>query len=482
MSTYNATYIREQLGHPVVDADSHLIESLPVLFDYLKAVGGPSMAERAWDSFCRRHSRAWYDLDADGRRYHNEMRPSFWAAPAENTLDRATAMLPRLMAERLQEFGIDFAIIYPTLGFLMPDLPETEIRQAACRAQNLLMRDLFRGLEYRLTPAAVIPCWTPEEAIGELRHCVTELGFKVAMFGNLVRRPIGAVADKDPSLASYAYWVDTLALDSQYDYDPLWATCVELSVPVCSHAIGQGLGIRRSHSNWMFNNTGHFADAANGFARALFFGGVTHRFPDLNVAFLECGAAWAAALLDDLRERWEKRNGTAVQQYNPARVDYGLLNYLFTRYGGDVLSNRVQRASMSRNPATDSVDDFALTGISSVNDLYDRFVPNFYYGCAPDDRVSSIAFDRNLLGHGIKLNGMFSSDLGHWDVTDMRQVLRQSMRLLNDNLLTSDDFRDFAYRHAMSLFTTMNPDFFVGTALETYAVNSARRNAYGRFQ
>ena len=64
----------------------------------------------------------------------------------------------------------------------------------------------------------------------------------------------------------------------------------EVSVTVTAHAQSQGLGLRRSHTNYMFNQTGHFADAGHAFAKALFFGGVTARFPDLKFAFLECGA------------------------------------------------------------------------------------------------------------------------------------------------------------------------------------------------
>ena len=38
------------------------------------------------------------------------------SCPTKNTLDRATAMLPRLMYERLDDLGLDFAVVYPTAG------------------------------------------------------------------------------------------------------------------------------------------------------------------------------------------------------------------------------------------------------------------------------------------------------------------------------------------------------------------------------
>jgi len=49
--------------------------------------------------------------------------------------------------------------------------------------------------------------------------------------------------------------------------------------------------------------------------------GVTRRFPTLRFAFLEGGVAWACSLYADLIGHWEKRNGVAVENYNPASLD-----------------------------------------------------------------------------------------------------------------------------------------------------------------
>jgi predicted TIM-barrel fold metal-dependent hydrolase len=465
-----SSQIKSRLDHPVVDADGHMVEVFPVLFDYLKQVGGPEMTDRTWASFRRTNSRGWYDMSVDERRHNNQLRPAFWAAPTENTLDRATAMLPRLMHERLPEMGIDYSVVYPTIGFLLPDIPDNDIRRAACRAHNLMMADMFRGYEDRLTPAAIIPCHTPEEAIEELEFTMNELDFKVPMFANLVRRPIEAVAEKDPDLGRYAFWVDTLALDSLYDYDPVWQKCVDLKVPVTAHAIGQGIGMRRSISNYMYNQTGHFADAGHAFAKALFFGGVTHRFPNLNFAFLECGVAWGASLICDLTERWEKRNKEAVQQFNPAKIDATYLNELFDEYGGDVLAGKLKGSSMTRSPEEpDGIDDFEAACIETKEDLMQRLVPNFYYGCEADDRMVGTAFDTKVLPGGHKLNAIFSSDFGHWDVTDMSNVLAEAYGLVEDGIVNEDDFRDFVFTNPVKLLAGMNPDFFAGTAVAAEA-------------
>ena len=108
---------------------------------------------------------SWHVLSPEERRDQRVARPPFWQSPDRNTVDRATAMLPRMIRERLDEFGFDYAIIYPTLGFYLVDEPDEEIRRAACRAHNTMAADLLREHADRLTTPACIPTYTPTEAI-----------------------------------------------------------------------------------------------------------------------------------------------------------------------------------------------------------------------------------------------------------------------------------------------------------------------------
>ena len=50
----------------------------------------------------------------------------------------------------------------------------------------------------------------------------------------------------------------------------------------------------------MYNHVGHFAESGHAIAKAMLMGGVTRRFPTLNFAFLEGGAAWAVIMLADV--------------------------------------------------------------------------------------------------------------------------------------------------------------------------------------
>ena len=153
---------------------------------------------------------------------------------------------------------------------------------------------------------------TPEEALTELEFAVNDLGLKAFMFSSLVRRPIAA-ALRDGVTNRYATWIDTLGLDSQYDYDPLWAKCVELKVTPTFHTASQGVGTRASCSNFVYNHIGHFAAAGEAVCKSLFLNGVTRRFPTLNFAFLEGGVGWACALYSDLIGHWKRRNLQALE-------------------------------------------------------------------------------------------------------------------------------------------------------------------------
>jgi hypothetical protein len=64
---------------------------------------------------------------------------------------------------------------------------------------------------------------------------------------------------------------------------------------------------------------------------------------------------------------------------------------------------------------------------------------------------------------------MLSSDLSHWDVPDMRAVVREAHELVDDDLISPEQFRAFAADNCIRLHGQMNPHFFDGTVVERYA-------------
>ena len=59
----------------------------------------------------------------------------------------------------------------------------------------------------------------------------------------------------------------------------------------------------------------------------------------------------------------------------------------------------------------------------------------FYFGCEADDRMNAVAFGK-VNPFGARINAIFSSDVGHFDVPDMRMVLPEAYELVEDGLIT----------------------------------------------
>ena len=213
-------------------------------------------------------------------------------------------MLPRLLRERLDELGIDVVVVYTTYGIVALAQDDAELRRASARAINQHNAEVFRGLGDRMIPVAVVPMTTPEEALDELDHAVGELGFRAVMMQGHVVRPLPGGGD----LPRAARWMDTFGIDSEADYEPVWARCAELGISPTFHSSGMGWGSRASVTNYVFNHVGSFGAAGEAICRALFFDGVPQRHPALRFAFLEGGVHWASGLYSDLVGHWEKRN------------------------------------------------------------------------------------------------------------------------------------------------------------------------------
>jgi predicted TIM-barrel fold metal-dependent hydrolase len=473
--------VRAHLDHPIVDSDGHTIEFEPAVLDVLRTLAGPRMVERY-----RRASGdgllQWRLSDAE-RRSRRLVRAPWWVLPAENTLDRATAALPRLLVSRLEEIGLDFSVVYPSLGLVSIGFEDDELRQATCRAFNQYHADLYREHARWLTPAAIIPMHTPREAVAELDHAVGRLGMKVVMMAGAVRRPLPAAEAISPEAAQLASWIDTLGLDSVHDYDPVWVRCVELGVCPTFHTGSQGWGARRSITSFVYNHTGHFAAAGEATCKALFLGGVTRRFPSLRFAFLEGGVAWACSLFADLLGHWQKRNREAVQAYDPAKLDRDALVRLFREHADPPLLARLQDLIDGAPVRGDVVDDaypldeFQACGIETPRDLHDLFVPRFYFGCESDDPMNAWAFDARTNPFGAKLHAILGSDIGHWDVRDVREVVGEAFELVERGLVSQADFRAFSFENPVRFWTALAPDFFAGTSVESAARDLLARAA-----
>jgi predicted TIM-barrel fold metal-dependent hydrolase len=474
--------IRKSLDHPIIDADGHWVEYNPVFAERMRQVAG----DKAADGFLASQRRVpdALRLSIAERKQRGVAMEGYWTRQSTNTRDRATAMMPRMLYDRLDELGIDFGVVYPTAGLGIPRLQDDETRRAVVRGFNIVTAEYFAGLSDRLTPAAIIPMFSPDEAIAELEFAVRELGAKVGMFGGAFTRRLPGADALDPAMAArFVVRFETIGigLDSDHDYDPVWQRCRELGVAPTFHAGGRGFALRASPSNFTFNHIGHFAAAGHAIAKALFLGGVTRRFPDLNFAFLEGGVSWGCQLFADLIEHWERRGAAGIAYMDPKKLDRALLRTLVEQYGYREFAAELDRRdgwpSAEEDDLTGNVpalDDFAACRIAQKQDWVDLYARPYYFGCEADDRMNATAFGPTN-PFGARLNAIFSSDIGHFDVPDMLSPVPEAWELVEDGLITTADFRDFTFANAVRLWGTQNPRFFEGTrvAREAAAVLNA---------
>ena len=468
MST-KAAQVRAGLSHPIIDADGHFVEVAPLLNEemltYLEEMGGPQVRDRYARDTGLTDTTTVLAAHAGAGGTGWKAMPSWWGWATENTLDRATAHIPALLYERLDEIGIDFTILYPSMTLAYLEVADDEHIGLRCRAANRALANLFAPYRDRTTVGALVPMLDPKLAIEELEYAVRELGFKTAVFAGHARRAVGA----DDGSGGGEHRLDTFGVDSAFDYDPLWAKCVELGIAPVFHSSLQGHRVTRSATSYVYNHIGGLAASHESLCKSLFLSGVTHRFPTLRFGFLEGGVAWACSLLGDLAGHWQKRNAESIRSLDPDLLDVDALLALFDRYGDDrVRAGLTELRAYFERPSArpEQLDEFAAAALDSVSTLRDRFVPNFYFGCEADDRLVAWAFAEHINAAGARLRPIFGSDISHWDVPDMTEPVEEAYELVEEGVIGEGEFRELTFLNPARLHAGMNPDFFADTVCD----------------
>jgi predicted TIM-barrel fold metal-dependent hydrolase len=194
--------------------------------------------------------------------------------------------------------GLDMAVMFPSRGLFVlgldsvemsgPDGLEPKFAAAIARAYNDWMHDFCSLAPARMFGAAMVAPHSVEDAVAEARRCVEEYGFKAVFLspGAVSRRP----------------W-------HHRAYDPLWAECERLGVPIAFHGGGQN-ELRPDFSLEIFDDLSlwHTFSQPLGImtvTASFCLGGVLERFPNLRVALLEGNCAWAPWLIHRLDEHYE---------------------------------------------------------------------------------------------------------------------------------------------------------------------------------
>lgn len=217
-------------------------------------------------------------------------------------------------AERLKAMdaaGVDYSVLYPTVAGLAGEafgrIEDSELELACVQAYNDWLIEHWAAASERFIPQCILPIWPMEATLKELRRAVA-LGHRGVVF---------------PSLPMHLRNVPHI---SGPEYDPLWAACEELDVPVCLHA-GASPELQYPPSSGLSNQLAQALDAvtrpvSNVFVLSLYsFSRVFLRHPRLRVVLAESALSWGMLYMEWADHQFE-HDGLAREGYdlNPSEM------------------------------------------------------------------------------------------------------------------------------------------------------------------
>ena len=300
-------------------------------------------------------------------------------------------MLPDLLYQRLDELGIDFAVLYPTFGLTVMALHDDELRCALARALNRYYAEVYAGYRDRLEPVGAIPTFTPDEAIAELEYATGELGLKGFLFGGPVPRPYPD-PPADPAAGSTG-WASTAPTTTTRCGSAAWSSASPRpSTPPA------GLGQPHVADQHVAQPHRQLRRRRRGGVPVAVLRRGAMRFPELRFAFLEGGVAWAATCSPTssatARSATATPSTTTTPPTSTARAAAALREHAdAASRDGWTGSTRTCGSSPTptrcRRTSTMSGDRCS----AAVEDIVRIFTRQCFFGCEADDPMNALAFD-----------------------------------------------------------------------------------------
>lgn len=217
----------------------------------------------------------------------------------------AAAYVPAERLKAMDAAGVDYSVLYPTVAGLAGEafgrLEDSGLELACVQAYNDWLIENWRAASERFIPQCIVPIAPVEATIKEIRRAVA-LGHR------------GVVL---PSLPMHLRNVPHI---SGPEYDPLWAACAELDVPVCLHA-GASPELQYPPSSGLSDRLAQALDAvtrpvSNVFVLSLYsFSRVFLRHPRLRVVLAESALSWGMLYMEWADHQFE-HDGLAREGYD----------------------------------------------------------------------------------------------------------------------------------------------------------------------
>ena len=196
----------------------------------------------------------------------------------------AAAYDPNERLKAMDRDGVDYSVLYPVVAGLAGEtfarIDDPGLELDCVRAYNDWLVEEWAAVSPRFVPQCIVPLWPPEAAAAEIRRAVAK-GHK------------GVVYPASPMELRAVPHINDAA------YDPIWATCEELGVPLCFHS-GASRKIQMAPGeSFPPAAAAAFRDITRSLSSIAVLANfilsrILHRFPNLKVVFAESSLGWGA--------------------------------------------------------------------------------------------------------------------------------------------------------------------------------------------
>jgi predicted TIM-barrel fold metal-dependent hydrolase len=203
-------------------------------------------------------------------------------------------------AERLTAMdvdGVDYSVLYPTVAGLAGEtfgrLTDPELELACVQAYNDWLIEEWASVSKRFIPQCIVPLFPVEATVNEIKRAVAK-GHKGVIY---------------PSVPMMLRDVPHI---NEPVYDPIWAICQELEVPVCFHA-GASRAIQFPPYTGFSSQLSAAMEAITRPVSSVLvvanflYSRILFRFPKLKVVFAETSLAWGAYEMELADHQFERQ-------------------------------------------------------------------------------------------------------------------------------------------------------------------------------
>ncbi|MGZ8452941.1 MAG: amidohydrolase family protein [Candidatus Binatia bacterium] len=195
---------------------------------------------------------------------------------------------PKERLKAMDTAGIDYAVLYPTVagigGQNFGRIEDGELEIACVQAYNDWLLEEWASASPRFVPQCIVPLAPIASTVAEIRRCVAN-GHRGVIYPSIPME-----------LRELPHINDAV-------YDPVWAVCQELGVPICFHA-GASAKIQIPAYEGYAPATAAAIEAITRPASSvsvlvnLLISKILMRFTKLKIVLAESGLGWGAYLLE----------------------------------------------------------------------------------------------------------------------------------------------------------------------------------------